>query len=99
LSRSCTSATRAPTSGSASSRRRRQGDSAKLGAIKAQLDVAEAEVALLHAVNALPRNLGQVGEQLDVQQVLKEMETVFTKYAVPGEALQELAKVLSASQT
>ena len=74
-------------------------DSAKLGAIKAQLDVANSEVALLQAVNALPRDLGHVGEQLDAQRVLKTMDMVFTKHAVPDEAWQELAKVLSAPRT
>ena len=74
-------------------------DSAKLGAIKAQLDVANSEVALLQAVSALPRDLGHVGEQLDAQRVLKTMDMVFTKHAVPAEAWQELAKVLSAPRT
>ena len=71
-------------------------DAAKVGAIRARLDVANSQVNLLQAVGAVPSNLGQLKPEIDLPWVLERIGTVFERHAVPRECLLELAEVLSA---
>jgi hypothetical protein len=66
----------------------------RVGAIRTRLDALEAQTNLLRLVGVLPRDLGLLGQHLDVQQLANNILAVFAEYDVPVEAKQALLRVL-----
>jgi hypothetical protein len=71
-------------------------DATRVGAIRTRLHALEAAAKLLMLVGVLPRDLGVLRHDLDVQQLATETLAVFDAFNVPIEAKQALLDVLTA---
>ena len=69
-------------------------DATRVGAIRTRLAALEAQANLLMLVGVLPRDLGQLRHDLDVQQLATNILAVFAEYNVPIEVKQALLRVL-----
>ena len=72
-------------------------DATRVGAIRTRLDALAAQTNLLMLVGVLPRNLGQLRHDLDVQELARKTVAVFDRHGVPIEAKRELLLVLRAN--
>ena len=69
-------------------------DATRVGAIRTRLDALAARTNLLMLVGVLPRDLGQLRHDLDVQELARKTLAVFDRHGVPIEAKRELLLVL-----
>lgn len=69
-------------------------DGARLGAIRARLDVMREKYELLAAVGVLPRDLGQVAVQIDSQRIADATVAVLERHAVPEHVFDEILEAL-----
>jgi hypothetical protein len=69
-------------------------DATRVGAIRTRLDALAAQTNLLMLVGVLPRNLGQLRHDVDVQELARQTLAVFDRHGVPIEAKRELLLVL-----
>jgi hypothetical protein len=65
-------------------------ESARVGAVKARVEVIRTECDLLQNVGILPPNLGLVRNERDLRSIVAEIVMLFDKYGVPLEAQKEL---------
>ena len=72
-------------------------DATRVGAIRTRLDALAAQTNLLMLVGVLPRDLGQLRHDLDVQELARQTIAVFDRHGVPIEAKRELLLVLRAN--
>jgi hypothetical protein len=70
-------------------------DATRVGAIRTRLDVLAAQANLLMLVGVLPRDLGQLRQDLDVRDLAQKTLAVFDAHNVPVEAKRELLLVLN----
>ena len=70
-------------------------DATRVGAIRTRLDTLAAQTNLLMAVGVLPRDLGQLRQDVDVRELAQKTLAVFDAYDVPVEAKRELLLVLN----
>jgi hypothetical protein len=70
-------------------------DAVKLGALKAQHAALVDHTGLLIACGLLPRSLGRIGIQIDVQRVTQQVIALFDRYGVDQEARRELVELLT----
>lgn len=69
-------------------------DSARIGAIRSQVDIAVKKTELLQATGLLPKQLGKLRVEMDIRYMTTQILALFDKYDVPVEAQKELATVL-----
>jgi hypothetical protein len=69
-------------------------DATRVGAIRTRLDALAAQTNLLMLVGVLPRNLGQLRHDLDVQELARQTLAVFDRHGVSIEAKRELLLAL-----
>ena len=72
-------------------------DATRVGAIRTRLDALVAQTNLLMLVGVLPRDLGQLRHDLDVQELARQTLAVFDRHGVSIEAKRELLLVLRAN--
>ena len=72
-------------------------DATRVGAIRTRLDALVAQTNLLMLVGVLPRNLGQLRHDVDVQELARQTLAVFDRHGVSIEAKRELLLVLRAN--
>ena len=70
-------------------------DATKVGASRTRLDALAAETNLLMLVGVLPRDLGVLRADIDVNAIAREMVAVLTEFEVPVEARRALLDALS----
>ena len=70
----------------------------RVGAIRTRLDAQAAQINLLMLVGVLPRDLGQLRHDLDVQELARQTLAVFDRHGVSIEAKRELLLVLRANR-
>ena len=72
-------------------------DATRVGAIRTRLDARVAQTNLLMLVGVLPRNLGQLRHDVDVQELARQTLAVFDRHGVSIEAKRELLLALRAN--
>ena len=70
-------------------------DATRVGAIRTRLDTLEAQANLLMLVGVLPRDLGLLRADIDLQAMGREMVAVLKEFEVPIEARRALLDALS----
>ena len=58
-------------------------ESARVGAVKARVEVIRTECDLLQDVGILPRNLGLLRNERDLRSIVAEIVMLFDKYSLP----------------
>jgi hypothetical protein len=69
-------------------------DGVRLGAIRARVDVLTTRMNLLMAVGVLPQDLGRLGREREVQEVIQTITRVFADHGVPPEVQDALCEAL-----
>jgi hypothetical protein len=69
-------------------------DSAKVGAIKARLDLVSNKAELLQAVGLLPSNLGRLNEERELRALADTVWDVMDRHGVSEEARKDLAATI-----
>ena len=72
-------------------------DATRVGAIRTRLNALDAQTNLLILVGVLPRDLGQLRLDLDVQELARKILAVFDEFDVPIEARRALLVVLKST--
>ena len=70
-------------------------ESARVGAVKARVEVIRTECDLLQNVGILPPDLGLVRNERDLRSIVAEIVMLFDKYSLPVEAQKELLETTS----
>lgn len=69
-------------------------DGTRLGAIKARVEVLTTRTDLLMDVGVLPRDLGRLGREMEVQELVQTIGRVFDDHGVPPEVEDALCEAL-----
>jgi len=71
-------------------------DGARLGAVRAQVEVHSVRLALLQALGALPQDLGRFRIELDVREAARTILEIFDRRGVPEDVQAEVVEAVEA---